>query len=70
MTFKEGLKSRAFMMSFLKNPLKTMAEMLLKTQKYMNVEKALAAIRDVEKPTDKGKKEDDQRGQKRERPDH
>ena len=70
MTFKEGLKSREFMMSFLKNPLKTMAEMLLKTQKYMNVEKALAAIRDVEKPTDKGKKEDDRRGQKRERPDH
>ena len=58
------------MMSFLKNPLKTMAEMLLKTQKYMNVEKALAAIRDVEKPTDKGKKEDDRSGQIRERPDH
>ena len=58
------------MMSFSKNPFKTMAEMLLKTQKYMNVEKALAAIRDVEKPTDKGKKEDDRKGQKRERPDH
>ncbi|XP_030939786.1 uncharacterized protein LOC115964661 [Quercus lobata] len=66
-TFKAGLKSREFMMSLTKNPPKMMVEMLLKAQKYMNVEKALAAIRDVEKPTDKGKKEDDRRGQKRER---
>ena len=36
----------------------------------MNAEDALAAIRDIEKPTDKGKKEDDRRGQNRERPDH
>ena len=35
----------------------------------MNVEDALAAIRDVEKPGEKGRKEDDRRGQKRERPD-
>ena len=69
-TFKPGLKSREFVMSLVKNPPKTMAEMLLKAQKYMNVEEALAAIRDVEKPTDKGKKEDDRKGQKRERPDH
>ena len=67
-TFKPGLKSREFVMSLVKNPPKTMAEMLLKAQKYMNVEEALAAIRDVEKPTNKGKKEDDRRGQKRERP--
>ncbi|XP_030964425.1 uncharacterized protein LOC115985645 [Quercus lobata] len=46
-----------------------MAEMLLKAQKYMNVKDALAAIKDVEKPGDKAKKEDDRRGQKRERPD-
>ena len=46
-----------------------MAEMLLKAQKYMNVEDALAIIKDVEKPRDKGRKEDDRRGQKRERPD-
>ena len=70
MTFKAGLKSREFVMSLAKNPLKTMIEMLLKAQKYMNAEEALATIRDVEKPTDKGKKEDDCRGQKRERPDH
>ena len=35
----------------------------------MNVEDALAAIKDVERPGDKGRKEDDRRGQKREHPD-
>ena len=69
-TFKAGLKSREFVVSLVKNPPKTMAEMLLKAQKYMNAEDALAAIRDVEKPEEKGRKEDDRRGQKRERPDH
>ena len=52
-----------------KNPPKTMAEMLLKAQKYMNAEDAVAAIRDVEKPGDKGRKHDECRGQKRDRPD-
>ena len=68
-TFKAGLKSREFMVSFMKNPPKTMAEMLMKAQKYMNTEDALAAIKDVEKPRDKGRKEDNRRGQKREHPD-
>ncbi|XP_030936073.1 uncharacterized protein LOC115961195 [Quercus lobata] len=45
-----------------------MAEMLLKAQKYMNAD-ALAAIKDVEKPGDKAKREDDRRGQKRDRSD-
>ena len=36
----------------------------------MNVEDALATIRDVKKPTNKGKKEDNRRRQKREHPDH
>ena len=49
-TFKAGLKYRDFVVSLAKNPLKTMAEMLLKAQKYMNVEDALAAIEGVEKP--------------------
>ena len=44
-----------------------MAEMLLKAQKYMNAEDALAAIKDVEKPEDRGRKDDERRGQKRER---
>ncbi|XP_030949919.1 uncharacterized protein LOC115973819 [Quercus lobata] len=68
-TFKAGLRSRDLVASLAKNPPKTMAEMLLKAQKYMNVEDALAAIKDVEKPGDKAKKEDDRRGQKRKRPD-
>ena len=58
-TFKAGLKSRDFMASLAKNPPKTMAEMLLKAQKYMNAKDALAAIRDVERPRDKGRKDDD-----------
>ena len=57
------------MASLAKNPPKTMAEMLLKAQKYMNTEDALAAIKDAKKPGDKAKKENDLRGQKRERPD-
>ena len=55
-TFKAGLKYRDFVVSLAKNPLKTMAEMLLKAQKYMNAEDALAAIEGVEKPQEKRKK--------------
>ena len=61
-TFKVGLKSREFMVSLTKNPPKTMAEMLLKAQKYMNAKDALAAIKDVEKSNEKGRKEDDRSG--------
>ena len=68
-TFKAGLKSRELVVSLAKNPSKMIAEILLKAQKYMNAEDALAAIRDVEKPEDKGRKDDDRKGQKRERPD-
>ena len=68
-TFKAGLRSRDLVASLAKNPSKTMVEMLLKAQKYMNAEDALAAIKDVEKPGDKAKKEDERRGQKRVRPD-
>ena len=66
-TFKAGLRSRDFVASLAKNPLRTMAEMLLKAQKYMNAEDAVAAIRDNEKSGDRGRKEDERRGQKRER---
>ena len=48
-----------------KNPPRTMAEMLIKAQKYMNAENAITAIRDIEKPGDKGRKEDERKGQKR-----
>ena len=69
MTFKAGLRSRDLVASLVKNPPKTMAEMLLKAQKHMNVEDVVAVIRDVEKPGDKGRKDDERKGQKRERPD-
>ena len=66
--FKARLKSREFMVSLAKNPPKMMAEMLLKAQKYMNAEDALVSIKEVERPGDKGRKEDDRKGRKRERP--
>ena len=50
------------MASLAKNPPKTMVEMLLKAQKYMNAEDALAAIEDAEKPGNKAKREDNRRG--------
>ena len=64
-TFKAGLRSRDLVASLAKNPPRTMAEMLIKVQKYMNAEDAITAIRDIEKPGDKGRKEDERRGQKR-----
>ena len=59
MTFKAGLKSREFVVSLAKNPPKTMAEMLLKAQKYMNAEDALVVIEGVEKPKKKKKEKED-----------
>ncbi|XP_050289587.1 uncharacterized protein LOC126727707 [Quercus robur] len=69
-TFKAGLKSRDFVASLAKNPPKTMAEALLKAQKYMNAEEALAAINGAEKTKEKKKEnEENRRGQKRDRAD-
>ena len=62
-TFKVELKARDFVASLAKNLPKTMAEALLKAQKYMNAEEALAAIDGVDKTKEKKKeKEDDRRG--------
>ncbi|XP_050241117.1 uncharacterized protein LOC126690012 [Quercus robur] len=69
-TFKARLKSREFVVSLTKNPPRTMAEMLLKVQKYTNAEDALAAIEGIEKPKENERKEDDRRGQKGEWVDH
>ena len=55
MTFKVGLRSKDLVASLVKNPPKTMAEILLKEQKYMNAE-------DAEKPRNKGRKDDERRG--------
>ena len=69
-TFKAGLKSREFVVSLAKNPPKTMAEMLMKAQKYINAEGALVTIEGEEKPKEKKKEiEDDCRGRKRDRAD-
>ena len=68
-TFKARLRSKDLVASLAKNSPKTMVEMLLKAQKYMNAEDAMVAIRDVEKPGDKGRKDDKCKGQKRECPD-
>ena len=57
-TFKARLKSRDFVASPAKNPPKTMAEVLLKAQKYMNVEEALAAIDGVDKTKNKEREDD------------
>ena len=62
MTFKARLKSREFVVSLVKNPSKTMEEMFLKAQKYMNVEDVLVAIRDIEKLGDNGRKDDNHKG--------
>ena len=43
-TFKTGLKSKDFIVAFAKSPPGSMAEMLLKAQKCMNTEDALALI--------------------------
>ena len=65
-TFKVGLKSREFMVSLVKNPPKTIAKMLLKAQKYMNDEDALASIEGVESPRKRRKRrrttEEDEKG--------
>ena len=61
-TFKARLRSRDLVASLVKNPPKTMAEMLLKAQKHMNAEDTVAAIRDAEKPRDKERKDDEGRG--------
>ena len=50
------------MVSLSNYPPKMMAEMLLKVQKYMNVENALAVIKDVKKSNEKERKKDNQRG--------
>ena len=60
-TFKAGLKSRGFMVSLAKISPRTTVDMLLKVQKYVNVNNALIAIQEVEKPKERERKEDDWR---------
>ena len=69
-TFKVGLKSREFVVAIVKSPPKTMAEMLLKAHKYMNVEDALVVIGEEIMPKERESAREDWRGCKRERKDH
>ena len=50
------MKSKDFVVSLAKCPLKMMAKMLLKAQKNMNTENALETIEDVEKPNESERK--------------
>ena len=60
-TFKAGLKSRGFVVSLVKISPRMTVDMLLKVQKYVNVDDALIAIQEVEKPKERERKEDDWR---------
>ena len=62
MTFKAELKSKEFVVALGKSPSQTMAEMLLKAQKYMNAEDSLAAIRDEEKPREREREKEKTEG--------
>ena len=66
-TFKASLKSKEFMDALAKSPLDSMTEMLLKTQKYMNVEDALAAIGMGDMWKERRYIQEDSKGKKRER---
>ena len=43
-TFKVGLRSKEFIVTLAKSPLASMTDLLIKAQKYMNAEDALAII--------------------------
>ena len=43
-TFKAGLRSKEFVVALAKSPSASMTSLLMKAQKYMNAEDALAAI--------------------------
>jgi len=68
-TFKAGLKSKEFVVALTKSPSKTMAKMVLKAQKYMNAEDALAAIKEESMPKERESAKEDRKGRKRERKD-
>lgn len=65
--FKAGLKSKDFVVALAKSPLRSMAKMLLKTQKYMNAEDALSMIGQGDAQKERKNTPDEQKGRKRER---
>ena len=68
--FKAGLKSKEFVVAFVKNPLDSMTKMLLKAQKYMNVEDALTAIGMEDIWKERRYVQEDSKGKKRQRRDY
>ena len=68
--FKASLKSKEFVVAFIKNPLDSMTKMLLKAQKYMNVEDALTAIGMEDIWKERRYVQEDSKGKKRERRDY
>ena len=68
-TFKAGLKSKEFVVALATSPPKSMTEMLLKTQKYMNTKDALAMIGMGDTQKEKKNAQENSKGKKRERGD-
>ena len=66
-TFKVGLKFREFIVALAKSLTKTMAEILLEAQKYMNAEDALVAIGEESMPKERESAREDRKRHKRDR---
>ena len=64
MTFKEGLRSKEFLVALTKSPPSSMIDSLIKAQKFMNVEDALAAIEVGEPWTSKASAQDNLKGKR------
>ena len=69
-TFKASLKSNEFVVVLAKSPPESMTELLLKAQKYMNAEDALAVIKVGNAWRDRRDVQEDSKGKKRERKDY
>ena len=69
-TFKVGLRSKEFVVALVKSPPASMTDLLIKAQKYMNAEDALAAIEENGPWASKAGSPDNLKGQKRERKYH
>ena len=63
-TFKAGLRSKEFIMALAKIPPTSMMDLLIKAQKYMNVEDTLAVIEVGGPRTLKRGSQDDQMGRR------
>lgn len=69
-TFKVSLKSKESVVALAKSHLESMMELLLKSQKYMNIKDALAEIRVRDMWKARRNVQEDSKGKKRERKDY